>query len=176
MAFAADGKTAAGFSRGEKPVIVWDLEKGGKVGEYAVPPLAPGTTVYHMSLAFTDGTLIAVARRESMVIIWEPVSGKMISRIEETPEPVISLAFSSDGKTLYSAGSRLPVTKWDVATGRRGEVLYTKYKDTTAKNIARDPWDRAFSHGGNRMALYMWTITRRLGSSIWLRNGLKNSS
>jgi WD40 repeat protein len=148
MTFSPDGTilAVAGQSPADElgrcaPALVfWGLTTGKKVGE--IEP-AQGELV---AVAFSpDGKFVAtgVARRhpwrgtlfDHAIILWEVATRKEALRIEG-PGLVSALAFSLDGRALFSPGGKAlsgrnnAVNVWDVATGKelgrlvghRGEV------------------------------------------------------
>lgn len=106
------------------------------------------------------------------VHIWKVADGEKVRSIDDIPEEkVLSLAFSPDGKTLVTGGSRVvdgsaanaSVTWWDVASGERKGQLFL---DTPAR--IRDEafgntmvFDCAYSPSGDIIAVAVGSWHRK---------------
>ncbi|HEX2915392.1 MAG TPA: WD40 repeat domain-containing protein [Chloroflexia bacterium] len=71
-----------------------------------------------------DGKLVAAAGgnehyNENHVKVWEVASGKEVVTISGHSGPVEALAFSPDGKSLFSASSDRTVRQWEIPSGKR---------------------------------------------------------
>jgi WD40 repeat protein/mono/diheme cytochrome c family protein len=121
--------TALAFSRGGSSLAVASGVPGspGVVRVYFVPPSglpsnrpevtfrAPKDVV--LGLAFSpDGTL-ATCGRDGLVRLWDANTGKERRTLQDHGEPVLTVAFSPDGKRLASAGADRAVKVWDAASG-----------------------------------------------------------
>jgi RNA polymerase sigma factor (sigma-70 family) len=119
----------------EEAVIVWNRRTGEKVRQF------PG-----FSFAFSpDGRLIACGGRHApdgwnlgIVRLYDFATGKMLRELSGHLTEVVSLAFSSDGKTLVSVG----LTLEGVSTGEPGEAetRFTRVWDVATGKENRT-WD-----------------------------------
>ena len=59
--------------------------------------------------------------KAGQIKVYESRTGKLIRTFPELPDVVLAVRFAADGKTLVavSADKAEPVTRWDVATGRK---------------------------------------------------------
>ena len=107
-----DGATLAVVS-GQRTVELWDLATQAKYAD-----LDHDSKVN--SLAFSpDGTSLATATTDGMVILWDPAMGERTAVVEGHAGWVGAVTFSPDGATLASqAGWDGLVKLWDVKTQR----------------------------------------------------------
>src|SRR5262249_10162937 len=63
-------------------------------------------------------TLISTAMFESSLRLWDVATGKEIRQFAGHHTPVDQLAFSADGKALFSRGRYQGILRWDLATGQ----------------------------------------------------------
>ena len=77
-----------------------------------------------------DGTKIAAGAIGGAVALVERESGKIDFTINGPGFPVWSLAFSPDGRQLFTGGSDRIIRRWDMATGEHiGPVVLSKPED-----------------------------------------------
>jgi RNA polymerase sigma factor (sigma-70 family) len=131
----------------EEAVTVWNRRTGKKVRQF------PGFT-----FAFSpDGRLIACGGWDrdkggwirGIIRLYDFATGKMLRELRGHLTQVVSLAFSSDGKTLVSVG----ITLQGMRTGEpgEGETRFTRVWDVTTGKENRT-WDLATGKG-NRTVL-----------------------
>ena len=87
--------------------------------------LAAGGMVYD---GFAGGGANAECKdKAGQIKVYESRTGKLIRTFPELPDVVLAVRFAADGKTLVavSADKAEPVTRWDVATGRKLEGTRT---------------------------------------------------
>jgi WD40 repeat protein len=79
------------------------------------------------ALAFSpDGTYLASAGDEPLIIMWDPKTAKQLYQLESHEDKVFALAFSPDGNFLASAGFSNLVIIWDPKTGSQLQKFKTK--------------------------------------------------
>src|SRR5262249_56993190 len=120
IAFSPDGKvlaTSVSHEYGDE-VRLWDLATNKVLHELKSRA---------RSLAFSaDGKKLAIAEcSDSTAKVWDVETGKELATFGKSPDQVLAVAFSPDGKTLAAANaSEDPNVKlWDVATGKERFTL-----------------------------------------------------
>jgi RNA polymerase sigma factor (sigma-70 family) len=140
--FSPDGKN---LLLGGRTLALWDTATGRKIRDFPVRPiraaLSPdgktiavaeiGTSLWDVatgerlttldknfpaSLAFLDGTLLAVGGEQG-VTLWDLATGKKIRHLSHGAM-VRTVVFPSGGKTMASAGEDGTVRIWDLASGK----------------------------------------------------------
>jgi WD40 repeat protein/serine/threonine protein kinase len=121
IAFSPDGRHLAA-TRAGGPVQLWRLDTGEP--RHALP--ANVQTWYSLGrlLAFSpDGRVLAVACMNSEVVLYDVETGKELRRLKGHTAAVGCVAFSPDGRRLFSSAYEDRVVKvWDPV---RGEDLFT---------------------------------------------------
>jgi WD40 repeat protein len=126
LAFSPDGKTlvSAGL---HPPIRFWDVEKKQQIGKL---PCSAECLAYS-----PDGKLLASGGydprlrgdydprlqgdgSEPLLRLWDPKEREELRTIRVPGTSILSLAFSSDGKTVLTGGNSQTLHLWDVATGQ----------------------------------------------------------
>ena len=99
-------------------VRVWELATGKEV-------FTAWEGGHANTVAFSpDGTLLAAGgENDGTVEVYDWAAKKRLSRFQADTHVVFCLAFSADGKTLYTGGNDPEVKLWDVATGKASGKL-----------------------------------------------------
>jgi WD40 repeat protein/serine/threonine protein kinase len=115
VAFSPDGRRLATGGE-ENTVKIWDVQTG-KVLRTLPEGRGPGHRGNVYTVAFSpdeEGRWIASAGEDSTVKIWDSHSGELVRSFRGHTGLVTSLAFSPDGKRLYSGSRDKTVKVWDL--------------------------------------------------------------
>jgi WD40 repeat protein/serine/threonine protein kinase len=129
VAYSPDGKLVAAGSEG-RTVRVWDAATGAlhrdlQAGSSPVQSLAlgPAPDGRGWLLATAAGTASFLGRSTNAEVkVWDLATGRPVWTTRP-PNGATDVAFSPDGKVLAAAVRRHGAMLWDVATGRRQQVL-----------------------------------------------------
>jgi RNA polymerase sigma factor (sigma-70 family) len=125
LAFAPDGKTLASAS--SKRIQIWDFTTGKVVRHFnakASDVSANGGSLIGPLVFSPDGKVLASVSPDHSVRVWDAQTGKELVGLQGHRRRVHCLAFSADGRTLYSAdGEGIndeagSVRVWSLDTGK----------------------------------------------------------
>ncbi len=100
---------------------IYDPASGRRLGVYAWPfrPGDVGDAVKTLRIVLPPGgKTLALAQRAETAEVWELETGRAVTPATGHDEPVSALAFSADGKVLYSGDRGAHLLRWDLATGK----------------------------------------------------------
>jgi serine/threonine protein kinase/WD40 repeat protein len=170
LAWSPDGKVLAAGGlvgvREESAVggvaLLLDL-RGQKVRRELLHPEAVNGVAFQ-----PGGKLLATASEDGLVRFWEPQTGRRRPLVLRHPQPVTSLAFSADGRSLVSgcgsgAGWVAPgdARLWDVATGQLlVQPLVPNQPGFAPKvhTVALGPDGRTVVTGSEHGRTCLWTV------------------
>jgi WD40 repeat protein len=142
----------------------------------------PGHAEYVASLAFSpDGKLLAVGsrgydhathRRWGEIKLWDVATGKARATWEGHKEEPSALAFSPDGKALFSVTSYLERITWDVATGRVKRSFAAHRSAITCQRLRVSADGKQAGTCGTHVA-FLWGAGdgKELHSAAWAVSG-----
>ena len=140
LAFAPGGKVLAARSRGDNIIRLYDVARGVELRQIAIRPKArpaggtvivfggPGRDARGPGLAFSpDGKLLVAPvsgnnERSHTLAFFDVATGKELRKIE-SPQAIVSLAFSPDSRTLATENANRTITFWEVASGKQRNLL-----------------------------------------------------
>lgn len=130
LSLAPDGRIAAGGSDGTLFLLDAQGNNLRKI-EAAESPL--------IALAFSpDGMRIAAASPRGSVTLFDATSGKALFTLNGPGLPVWSLAFSPDGKVLFTGGGDRLVRRWSAMNGDHlGPIVIDKPADMFVSDGSR---------------------------------------
>jgi WD40 repeat protein len=162
VAVSRDGKRlaiAAGNQenrlRGERCILLWDLEKG------KLSPELPNMEIGARSVAFSpDGKVLAAACEDSSLRLWDFQELKLLFTFPDN-EPDTVVAFSPDGKLLASGSqSRFinhgVVKLWDVSTGK--EQATFAQETGNINSVVFSPDGKVLAAGSSDKAVRFWEV------------------
>lgn len=130
LVFSPDSRRLA-TATSEGAIQLWDVASGKRLGGCEVPGGRPIFT--------SDGRVLALASLGLSVGLWEVPSGKPLTGVEGHAMRIVSLAFSGDGKTLFSSSQDGKVCIWDTANGL-----------PRSQFVLHDPESRGYASPGQR--------------------------
>jgi WD40 repeat protein len=98
-------------------LMLWDSATGKQIASYQ----GPCERLIGIG-ARPDGTLVAAGLAHQAIRVWEVASGRELLSPSGPQAAVTTLAFSHDGKVLWSGGTD-GARAWEVATGKQLRVL-----------------------------------------------------
>jgi len=117
VAFSPDGNTVATGSL-DGTVRLFSVPGGAPKRVVSATGMGPVLTVTYSA----DGALLAAAGEDRAIRIWELKTGRLLHRIDGSPEAVLAIAFSPHGSILASAGRDQAVRTWRVSNGKSRSV------------------------------------------------------
>jgi WD40 repeat protein len=177
LAFSADGSVLVigpeervGQAKKE-PAVVWDYV-AGKKQRCAVMTLQDDVNV----ALSADGKLLATWSKnrfrehsvDSIVQLWDAVTGKELRRLEVDGSRVFAAAWSPDGRTLAVSEPDGQYSTWDSATGRQLRRWAGRWGDVQlGQLLCFSPDGKLLAAAKSDGAVQMWDLTtgRRLVSA-----------
>ncbi len=146
ITFSPDGGMIVASGTLSKKVVLWSLGGTKKVNE-----LVQSENVY--STAFSNSGVLAVGLKDGIVKLLEPKLKKEILVINAHSAPVKCLAFSLDGKTLFTGSADKSIVAWDTSTGKKIQTFTGHSDELICLRISPD---------GNQMASSSWDKSIRI--------------
>ncbi|NJM21855.1 MAG: hypothetical protein HC907_25605 [Richelia sp. SM1_7_0] len=150
VAFSSDGKTIASCG-GHSMIKLWNVETGEcfqTIQEKA-----------SYIIKFNPNSLILASGHTSGIVkLWDTNNGQCIQTLGNFGKPIISMAFSHDGKFITYGSYDGTVTVWDIDNNKSIAILQEKFSS---------PWSLAFSYDANLLIvgrdneiIQLWDIKR----------------
>lgn len=141
----------------DQKICLWDLNGGGEklrinVGEEESS--AKGS-VYALSVR---GSILASGGPESIVRVWDPKSGKRITKFVGHTDNIRDILINQDGDMIMTASSDQTVKVWSMAAGRCMYTL-TMHNDSVWSLFSNHPQLSVF-YSGDRSGLVAKTDVR----------------
>ena len=115
--FSADGKLLMALSR-DHSVRIWDVSTGGTLTEFTNASISRG------AMFSPDGRYFVTGGTKGNALIWDRENGpKLVKELAGQSVPIVSVAYSIDGKFIAGEDENRNVMVWDVQTGKRKAEL-----------------------------------------------------
>jgi WD repeat-containing protein 48 len=150
----ADWVASGGLDR---RVCVWDLNGAGKKLEIEVgdEEKSEKGSVYALSVS---RTIVASGGPESIVRLWDPKSGKRITKFVGHTDNIRDILINESGDTIMTASSDQTIKVWSVTAGRCMHTL-TMHNDSVWSLFSDDPQLGIF-YSSDRSGLVVKTDVR----------------
>ncbi|KAI1139771.1 WD40 repeat-like protein [Hypoxylon sp. FL0543] len=150
----ADWVASGGLDR---KIYLWDLNGKGKSLEIDVrgEDVSEKASVYAMSV---NPNILASGGPESIVRLWDPKSGKRITKLVGHTDNIRAILMNEAGDTVMTASSDQTVKVWSVTAGRCMYTL-TMHNDSVWSLFSEDP-ELAVFYSSDRSGLIVKTDTR----------------
>jgi len=139
-------------------ICLWDLNGGGeklRINVRGEESSAKGS-VYALSVR---GSILASGGPESIVRVWDPKSGKRITKFVGHTDNIRDVLINQDGDMIMTASSDQTVKVWSMAAGRCMHTM-TMHNDSVWSLFSNHPQLSIF-YSGDRSGLVAKTDVRR---------------
>ena len=146
----------------DRKICLWDLAGGGKTMEIDVSgeDITEKGSVYALSV---NRSILASGGPESIVRLWDPNTGKRITKFVGHTDNVRAILVTEAGDTVLTASSDQTVKVWSVTAGRCMHTL-TMHSDSVWSLFSDDPTLGVF-YSSDRTGLVVKTDVR--GTLDW---------
>jgi WD40 repeat protein/beta-lactamase regulating signal transducer with metallopeptidase domain len=147
----------AGEPASYRPGAVWHrvAAPGRATSEGKARP--SGARAVALALAYSpDGSVLAVAGDDGVVLVRDVASGRVIARLEGHGDAVSCLAFSPDGRALATGSYDRTIKLWDLASGRELATLSGHANWVFA--LAFSPDGRVLASAGHDKTVRIWDV------------------
>jgi len=100
---------------------------------------------------------------DGTIHVWDLATSKSLVRIDRSPHWVRDIAFSADGRSLFSAWTDENLWVSDAATGERRHVI--KLEDPDRPDTIQDAWAMQLSTDGKRLVAFSYYSPKKDGGS-----------
>jgi WD40 repeat protein len=98
---------------------IWDLSVGSRLGSFVLPPYSKMRGLIKSIAFLPDGREVAIiAHNDGTIAVWDLSKGKDAQVYGGHQDAIISVAYSSNWRTLLTGGWDTTARLWDFTTGR----------------------------------------------------------
>jgi WD repeat-containing protein 48 len=141
-------------------ICLWDLNGGGeklKINACGDDVTEKGS-VYALG---TGGSILASGGPESVVRVWDPKSGKLITKFVGHTDNIRDILINEDGDIIMTASSDQTIKLWSLTAGRCSHTL-TMHNDSVWSLYSDHPQLSVF-YSSDRSGFVVKTDTRHVG-------------
>ena len=110
------------------------------------------------SVAYSpDGRMLAAAKSDGSVPLWEAASGKLLFNFEGHSDEVNALSFAPDGHLLATASNDKTIRLWDVASGKQVQSIAGGYTSAITA-LAFAPDGKSLLAGSGLGSVVLWDV------------------
>ncbi|KAI0010608.1 WD40 repeat-like protein [Xylariaceae sp. FL0662B] len=141
----------------DRKICLWDLNGKGKSLEIDVSgeEVTEKGSVYALSVG---RSILASGGPESVVRLWDPRSGKRITKLAGHTDNVRAILLNDSDDTVMTASSDQTIKVWNVTAGRC-MYTFTMHNDSVWSLFSEDPQLKTF-YSSDRSGLVVKTDTR----------------
>ena len=139
-------------------ICTWDLNGGGNTLEISLSKDHQVTKGSIYTLCAND-SILASGGPESVVRLWDPKSGKNVTKLVGHTDNIRDILMTEDGHVLLSASADQTVKVWDITAGRCLHTL-TMHNDSVWCMHSEDPQLSVF-YSADRSGFVAKTDVRR---------------
>ncbi len=157
LAFSADGKTLVSGSA-DLTISIWDVETGTRLDSLK------GHTQRIRCVEFSPVMQTVLASGGGQVAdgelkLWNLKERKLIADLPVGDTEVISLDFSADGMTLFTAGWSRFINMWDVIATRAGGTIRGSLSEMV-RHVAVSPDGKLIANNGKGSIVYLRELAK----------------
>jgi WD repeat-containing protein 48 len=143
----------------DQKVFLWDLEGKGEILKIDTcgDDVTEKGSVYALG---TGGSVLASGGPESVVRVWDPKSGKLITKFVGHTDNIRDILINQDGDTIMTASSDQTIKVWSLTAGRCSHTL-TMHNDSVWSLYSDHPQLSVF-YSSDRSGLVAKTDTRNV--------------
>ena len=143
-----DGAIASGNQNGD--INIWSMQDSHE----KVATLETNNKMV-LSVSFSKDALLASASMDGFLNVFDVATQTIVHKVEAHSLPIRSIAFSPDGRLLYSASDDRHVSVYDTLSG----TAVNRFSHRgMALSVAASPDHRHFVVGGSDSSVYLWDL------------------
>ncbi|KAF9163124.1 hypothetical protein DFQ26_002913 [Actinomortierella ambigua] len=129
----------------DRVVNIWDLNESRSDPIGTIPETSSKASIYALACNHT-GSILATGSPEKVIRVWDPRSGKRITKFTGHTDNIRALLVSESGDTILSASSDTTIKLWSL-TAQRCITTFTMYADSVWSLYSDHPRLETFYSG-----------------------------
>ncbi|KAF9975992.1 hypothetical protein BGZ73_000157 [Actinomortierella ambigua] len=147
----------------DRIVNVWDLQEGRPDPIVSIPETSSKASIYALACNY-NGSILATGSPEKVIRVWDPRSGKRVTKFTGHTDNIRALLVSESGDTILSASSDTTIKLWSL-TAQRCITTFTMYADSVWSLYSDHPRLETFYSGSKDGLVTKTEICRGGGNS-----------